>query len=73
MRNEGGWQRSTECVCQMEGRERLSGFPGLHSDTCVDVKDETDSSWLGFLSPRAKDNGNAAMAGIPNIWGGMPE
>lgn len=44
-----GWQRPVEFVCHMEGREHRSGLPGLHSDTCVDVKDEADSSWLGFL------------------------
>lgn len=46
-----GWLRPIEFVCQMEGREHHSGLPGLHSDTCVDVKDEADSSWLGFLLP----------------------
>lgn len=36
-----------------EGREEGEGLPGLHSDTYVDVKDEADSSWLGFLTARA--------------------
>lgn len=47
-----GWQKLIEFVCQMEGREHCSGLPGLHSDTCVDVKDEADSFWLGFLTAR---------------------
>lgn len=51
MRDEGWLAKAYEFVCQMEGREHHSGLPGLHSDTCVDVKDEADSSWLGFLLP----------------------